>query len=44
MMDVFLAGWQGHGHIHVLVCIPKAAALVARLDIAFQKFLVWMVD
>lgn len=36
MMDLFLAGWQGHGHIRVLVCIP--------LDISFLKFLVWMVD
>lgn len=35
-MDLFLAGWQGHGHIHMLVYI--------LLDISFQKFLVWMVD
>lgn len=38
-MDLFLAAWQGHGHIQVLVYIPKAASLAARLDIAFQKFL-----
>lgn len=24
VMDLFLAGWQGHGHIHVLVYIPQA--------------------
>lgn len=27
MVDLFLAGWQGHGHIHVLVYIPQALLL-----------------